>query len=576
MRFPGGPRRRTFTIARRARRHFAFALEGQRRLLVGGVGAALSVAGIELLRPWPLSLVIDVVIGDSEPPSFLAGLGPEGLLHGSVALLVLIPLTIALLQRLSAIALAQVGRKVTTRVRRRVCEHLQLLPLSWHQRAETGDLLMRVMGDVSMVRDIMFAGWVALLQRALLFVATLVLLFWIEPAMALLALLPLPFLLISVKRSGRKMKEAVGRQRKKEGGAASLAAELLQQIRVVKAFGAERRSAQLFGGLARSGEKAGVIATRISTRAALQAEVVTGLGLAMVLLFGTRQVLEGDLGPGMLVALLSWVRSLYKPLRKLSLDGVKLAKAAACAERVFAVLEEEPERDDRGARAPFFAGRLRFEDVHFRYRQDRPALEGLDFEVEPGRLAVLMGANGSGKTTSIGLLLRLFAPDSGRILIDGQDVQGFDLASYRERFAYVPQEDLLFSGTIGENVSFGRPQASTEEVRAALTLVTGEDDWAARFPEGLDTEIGERGKRLSGGQRRLISLARAALRDANLLLLDEPLESLDRSTRREVARGIRRLAKGRTTIVVSHTAVEEIDPDQVVEIIGGRRLEMLS
>ncbi len=563
-------RKGAFAAARKSFHHFGGFMEDQKALIAGGVGASIGMTLLELLRPWPIKLVVDHVIsGDtSSLPGFLSSMTAETLLNFSALAMLLIPLSLGILNRLSQVALAQVGRKVTTRVRRHVCEHLQLLPLSFHYSARTGDLLVRVMGDVNMVRDILFSGWVSLIQRLLMFVGTFCLMVWISPFLGLLTLVPLPFLAWSVRSSGGRMKKAVSKQRRKEGNAAAMASELLTQIRGIKAFGAERRSAKLFAGLSRSGERAGVLATKIASMASLQAEVVTGAGLALILLVGANQVLSGDLKVGTLLVVISYARAVYKPLRKLSRDGVRLSKAAACAERLFEVLDLPAEYSDGGIKAPVFRGDIEFQQVSFSYNENNAAVEDLSFRIPAGALCVVTGKNGSGKSTSLSLLLRLFTPQRGAVRLDGDDIQTFELGSLRSRFAYVPQDNLLFAGTLRENILFGFPDASVKNVDDALAA-TGLNQVVAGLPEGLDTEIGESGDKLSGGQKRLVALARAAIRSAPILLLDEPLAGLDTDARLDVARAIRRIANGRTTIVVSHTSLDDVAPDQVIEMRGG-------
>jgi ATP-binding cassette subfamily B protein len=561
--------------ARKCVQHFGHFLADQKLGMFTGVSAALGLTLCELLRPWPVKIVIDYIlipVGDQSGYAIIRDLSPEHLLWCAASAMLLIPLFLGIFNSISQIALAQVGRKVTTRVRCLVCEHLQLLPLSFHHDAKVGDLLVRMMGDVNMVRDILFSGWVSMVQRSLLFIATLCLLIWFSPTVGLLALAPLPLLMWSIRRSGGRMKDAVSKQRRKEGSAAALASELLVQIRGIKAFGAERRSAKIFGGLSRSGERAGVKATRIAAGASLQAEIATGAGLALVLFFGVGQVMDDAMSAGTLIMLLSYVRALHKPLRKLSRDGIRLAKAAACAERLFEVLELPAESSVGESKAPRFSGKIEFADVTHTYGGRDPALEDFSLTIEAGTLCVLKGRNGAGKSTTLSLLLRLYKPLKGEILIDGEAAEKFDLESWRAQFAYVPQENLLFAGTLADNVLFGRPDASPEDLQASIDSV-GLAPLVQELPDGLDTEIGEAGNKLSGGQRRLVSLARASLRSASILLLDEPIEGLDASARLYVAKAIREIAQGRTTIVVSHAGVDEIKPDLIAELRNGCLVE---
>ncbi|CAN5203878.1 ABC transporter ATP-binding protein [soil metagenome] len=550
-------------------RTFRPALRGQSLGLASSFLLTLLVTGLELLRPWPIKFIFDRVLipQTGQPGAF--GLSPQGTLVAAAGATLLISVLLGTLVQRSTIVAAQVGRKATVRIRRQVFEHLHKLAFPFHHTSRTGDLLVRLMGDVNMIRDALFASWVNIVGRGTLFLGTAVIMFLLEPWLALLALYPLPLLGLELGRSSRKLSEVARKQRRREGDAASFAAESLRQIRVVKAYAAEDRATRMFSKDSRSGERAGVQGARITAHMERMTEILTGAGLAMVLFVGASWTVSGRLTAGELLVFVSYARSLYKPLRKVSNEGTRLSKATACAGRVLEVLRMSPESFGVGRPAPEFRGALALEDVHYRYADGNEALRGITVAFEPGDLVVVSGPNGSGKSTLLSVLLRLLVPTSGRVLLDDEPIEGFELESYRNRFAYVPQDTQLFGATIRENILYGRPDAAEAEIRAAARAALF-DGVAARLPGGYDAVLGEDGATLSGGEARRLMLARAALRHARVLLLDEPLSGLDPEARRLVGLAIRRIAAGRTTIVVSHGPASELDPDLILRMAEGR------
>ncbi|HEX2030078.1 MAG TPA: ABC transporter ATP-binding protein [Actinomycetota bacterium] len=559
---------------REAWRTFRPALRGQRPALVRSVLLALGVTAMELLRPWPIKLVFDRVLLAGAGRGGRGAVPPELTLVAAAAATFLISVLLGTLSVRAAVAAAQIGRKVTVRIRRQVFEHLHALAVPFHQSSRTGDLLIRLMGDVNAVRDALYTSWVNLLARGTLFVGVAAIMLALDPGLALLAMAPLPLLAVGITRSSRRLREVARKQRRSEGDAASHAAETLRHIRVVKAYAAEDRATEAFARDARSGERAGVRAARIAAQVDRMTEVLTGLGLALVLFAGARSVVAGTLSPGSLLVFVSYARVMYKPLRKASQEGPRLAKASACAARLLDVLRLPPEDFHAGGGALPFRGDVALRGVRYAYPNRAEALRGISFELEAGDLAVVRGPNGSGKSTLLSVLLRLLRPDAGQVLVDGVPVERFRLRSYRERFAYVPQDVQLFGATVRENILYGRPDATDDEVAEAARLALF-DDVVARLPDGYETALGEGGATLSGGEARRLMLARAALRRARIVLLDEPMAGLDPEARPVVAAAIRRIAAGRTTLVVTHDPVEEIGPDVVLHVDEGtvRRVE---
>jgi len=380
---------------------------------------------------------------------------------------------------------------------------------------------------------------------------------------------PIAYLAVHGKTSSDALRIVVRKQRKRQGKAAAMAAESLTQIRVVKAFGAEEQTIGRYESNADQEEREGLRAAALAASIERRADTMGGVGSALVLVVGALRVIAGVVTVGELTVLVSYAKSFFKPLRKISSELTRVAKASAVTERLLEVLRVEPEDHSSGKDAPRFEGEIEFEDVSFGYQGGRKVLRESSIRIAPGQLVALMGGNGEGKSTFLSLILRLLEPDSGRVLIDGHPICGFRLDSYRHRLAYVPQDLRLFSGSVAENIRYGRIEASDADVRLAADLAQL-SPVLDRFPAGYETELGEGAATLSTGEARRLMLARAAVRDADVLLLDEPFAGLDPDARPLVGRSIRAIARGKTTIVVTHGDLECLEPDLIVELNGGK------
>lgn len=556
---------------RRTFHRFRPALAGQGRPLALAIALAVCSAALELLRPWPISWMVDHLIssmptaGSTTTPTT----GLEPILIAAGAALV-VPVLLGFATERLEIVIASISRTATVRLRGQVFTHLHRLELPEFRRHHSGDLLVRLMGDVNMVRDLLVPSWVNLLARGSVLIGAIVVFAVIDWRLLLVALVPLPLLWISLERTSKEVRKAAGKQRRKEGAIASQAAESLRQIGLIKAFAAEARATEQFVDRARRTEKASMAAARNSAKMGRTTEIITGMGVALVLVAGALRVRSGALSPGELVLVISYTRMLYKPVRKLSGEGARIAKALACANRIMDLLERPVERDDVGDPVGRLAGHIEFRGIGHRYEDGRYAIGYLNAAIPAGSLVAVTGENGTGKSTLLALLLRLQRPSEGRITVDGVDISTLQLSSYREQLAYVPQELALFAGTIRDNIRFARPDATDEEILAAAdaALFT---PVLERLPDGLDTELQEAGGSLSGGQARRLMLARAALRDASVLLLDEPLAGLDPDARLLVARAISNIADGRTTLVVHHGDLDELRPDYELNLDLSRR-----
>ncbi|MCA3747897.1 MAG: ABC transporter ATP-binding protein, partial [Rubrobacter sp.] len=363
--------------------------------------------------------------------------------------------------------------------------------------------------------------------------------------------------------------------RAREGAIASVAQEAITGIRAVKIFGREEEEMGRFREESEESLRASVDSALIEAKFGTVLGLVGGVGTALVVYFGARRVLSGGMSVGDLTVFVSYLGLFLSPLWSLSRQANQIGKSLVSGERIVELLRAEPAvRDAPDAReAPRFAGRVAFEGVRFAY--DRGAgevLRGMSFEVEPGSRVALVGSSGAGKSTVASLIARLYDPQEGRVLIDGQDIRRFTLASVRGQISFVPQEPMLFRGTVAENIAYGRPEASREEVERAARLA-GAEGFIRRLPLGYDTVIGERGESLSGGQRQRISLARAMLRESPILILDEPQAGLDAESAAAIRESWRALSEGRTTFVISHELRLVRDVDRILVIEDGRVAE---
>ncbi len=547
---------------RRAFTAFRPALGGQRLRIASAFGLALTVTLLELAKPWPITWVVDALVAADGPDPITGVVAPAPMAPIVVfaAIALLVPTLLGLASERLELAVAAVSRKATVRIRSDVFEHIQRLELSRHQQHYSGDLIVRLMGDVNMIRDLLFPSWINVWSRGSVLVGGSLVFAFVDWRLFCVALIPLPLLWITLERTTKAVKLAAGKSRRKEGVIASTAAESIRQVALIKAFSAEDRTSEEFRGNARSAERATMAAARHAARMVRMTEILTGGGVALVLVLGAMRVRAGLLTPGQLVLAISYTGMIYKPIRKLTGEGARVAKATACALRVLDLLDQPTEDPRAGRPVSDLRGDIEFASISHAYHDGRPSLAGLSARIPSGSLTAVVGENGTGKSTLLSLLLRLHRPTAGEIRIDGVPIEEYQLRSYRDQIAYVPQELALFGGTIRDNIAFGRPGATDDEIEAAAeaALLT---PVLQRLPDGLDTVLDEDGSSLSGGQARRVMLARAAVRDASILVLDEPLTGLDPEARDTVARAIANIARGRTTLVIHHGDLAELRPN---------------
>lgn len=552
----------------------------QQRLAVGSLAAMLAGVGLKLLEPWPLKWVFDYALPIGDVPnrgllhSYFTGLSPMAVLAIAAATVVTVSAARALAEYCSSIGFAIVGNRVLAAVRNDLYRHLQRLSLSYHTQARGGDLTVRVVGDVNMLKDVAASAILPLIANIVILAGMAVLMLWLEWRLALVVLAGLPTYWLSTVRMGRRIRDAARQQRAREGEMAAAAAESLAAVKDMQALSLEDVFAERFAGRNAECQKQSVRTARLTSGLERRIDVIGSLATAAVLYFGAEFVLGGSMSPGALLVFLAYLKRSFNPLQDFAKYTGRLAKAAAAGERVLDVLQRTREVNDRpeALPAPQFHGDVAFEDVEFGYRDGRRVLRGASFSVPAGSQVALVGPSGIGKSTLLNLLLRLCDPDSGRVLIDGIDLRSMTLASVRSQFSVVLQDGLLFSATVRDNIAYAAPDATDAEIEAAARLANAHE-FIAQLPQGYATMIGERGTTLSHGQRQRLAIARAAVRPTPILILDEPTTGLDEDNERAVVAAMRRLSAGRTTFLVTHDLCLAARADSILYLDRGRVLE---
>jgi ATP-binding cassette subfamily B protein len=567
---------RSWAALRRILAQFGPLVRRQRWLLAGGTLAVMAEAFFRALEPWPIKFVFDRAFGSKQHHRFhslpaLDDLNPTTLVSVAALAIVILTALRAVASYVGTLAFVRAGNRVLTQVRADVYDHLQRLSLTFHARARGGDLVLRVLSDVNMIKDVLITALLPLLANFLVLVGMFAVMFWLNSGLALVALAALPLFGLSAARMGRRIRQAAKNQRKRDAALAAGAAETVGAITVVQALGLEGLLAEGFRARNEASRRQDMKGARLSAALARTIGFLIAAATALVLWYGSRLVLRGELTPGDLLVFMAYLKNALRPVQDFAKYTGRLAKATAAGERVLDLLRQEPEvRDLPGAvAAPPLRGAVRFEDVRFEYVPGRPVLDGIDFAVEAGRRVAVVGESGAGKSTLVRLLLRLHDPTGGRVLIDGHDIRTFTLTSLRAQVSVVLQEALLFATSARDNIAYGRLGVAPEEVEAAGRLANAEE-FVRALPQGYDTVLGERGLTLSGGQRQRIAIARAAVRRAPLLVLDEPATGLDGDNERAVLDALERLAEGRTTFIITHDLRLASRADEILLLEGGK------
>jgi ATP-binding cassette, subfamily B, bacterial len=446
-----------------------------------------------------------------------------------------------------------VGQKALQDLRVELFEHLQRLSIGFYSRNRAGVLISRLTNDIQALDQLVTEGISTLFSATLTLIGTAVILVVLDPSLALITFLTFPVLLVASVAFRLASAGAYRLTRERIAQVTAYLQETLSGVRVVRAFGQEPRHRTRFAELNDQHREANMKTVYLNAAYFPAVELLSAVATAAILIYGGKEVVDGAVTIGVLATFVFYLQSFFDPIQSLSQLYTTYQAGMAALDKIFELLDEKPDVADKpdAVELPRVRGEICFDRVTFSYGGDAIALDEVTLEVPPGQTLALVGATGAGKSTLAKLVARFYDPDAGRVLIDGHDLRDVTEKSLRSQLGIVPQESFLFSGTIRDNIGFGRPGATDEDVTAAAQAV-GAHDFIERLPDGYDTEVGERGGHLSAGQRQLVAFARAAAADPRILILDEATSNVDVRTEAQIERGLRRLLAGRTAIVIAH------------------------
>ncbi len=533
------------------------------------------ISACEILKPWPLKVVIDHVLG-GKPPTwpFAASYDKEILLILSCIGLVLIYLLLGGLSIVNNYTTIRIGQRMVNDFRSDLYGHLQRLSLAFHSRSQVGDLLYRVTSDTYSIQAITMNGVFPVVTATAFLVMMFVVMVRLDWLLTLLALAICPALVLTISLMSRKIVAAATYFRERESEVFSVVQRAMSAIRIIQAFTKEEEEHRKF--MRASVESLGA-SLRLFTLENVYSGVVNGvmaLGTALVIYIGARHALSGSLSVGELVVFTAYLASLYAPINTLSQTWGVIQTAKVGVQRVLEILNIERDMKDGSRLFPDKGakGEIILEHVSFQYVPDQPVLKEISVHIQPGQKVAIVGPTGVGKSTLVSLIPRFYDPVEGRVLIDGTDVREYQLKSLRSQISMVLQPPLVFPISVRENIAYGRPRASDEEIMLAARLARIHDS-IVKLPKGYDTLVGEQGATLSEGERQRITIARAILRDSPILILDEPTSSVDAETEAAIMDGLNQLMVGRTTFIIAHRLSTVREADKILVLRSGEIVE---
>jgi len=556
-----------------------WSVKGQ--LLLAGF-CVLGFTFMELLTPWPLKILFDHILSDQPIPPVLSVLET---LFGSQKenILILISFCIFLIALLRSFfsyfrlyLTTRIGHHLVYAIRSALFKHLQRVPLAFHHRSRSGELLTKVTADTAVLRSIFSDSLLVTCSHLLTISGMLFIMIGMNWRLSLIILSTIPVILWALSRLNTKIMLSARNRRKAEGRIASRLSEMLASVPMIRAFGREKYEEDRFEAESLQTLEESLQTGRVGAAATRTVEVISAFGLALVVLFGSKQVLQDKITPGQMIVFISYLSNLHKPLRALARQLARFSKAVASAERINVLLDEQAEAPDPpdaiDIERDCLKGAISFESVSFSYGQSRPILNQTSWAIDPGKRVALLGESGTGKSTLMNLILRLREPDEGRVLIDGVDVRRYRRESLRKHIGIVLQDPMLFGATIRENIIYGKSDASDEEIKTAARL-SHATSFIEALPKGYETEIGEGGSTLSGGQRQRIALARALIKRPSILILDEPTSAVDTESAKIIWRAVSELDWRPTLIVITHQFSSFMDFEQVYILKCGKIIE---
>lgn len=569
--------RKSTQEAIRLYRHFRADLVRERWGIARAMGALLVGVFAQLLEPWPLKFVVDSLLtppASGDPTGAWTALPVTTALVMAGAVYVVCVAVSASAEYYQSVGFAMIGNRIISRLRSRLYSHLQALPLTFHNKSRHGDLLVRMVGDIKLLRDVAVTAVLPLLGSVLVLLGMAAVMLWLNWKLALVALAVLPLFMLSTVRLGRRIHEAARKQRQREGAVAAQAAEAISAMHLVQALSLESHFEKSFSVNENRNVADEVKTRKLAARLTRTTSLLIAVSTAIVLVYGGHQVLQSAMTVGSLIVFLTYMKRGLRPLKNFAKYAARLSKASAATERVFELLETDSATagDEESAEAPRFRGAIEFNNVHYRYDAAAPVLTGFSATIAPGECVAIVGSSGVGKSTLLSLLLRFYEPERGQVSIDGVPIDAWSRTSLRSQTSIVLQDTVLFAGTIADNIAYGTVDANRQQIILAAKLAAAHD-FITALPAGYDTPVGERGVTLSHGQRQRIAIARAAVRDAPILLLDEPATALDQQNKQLVREALARLASGRTTLMVTHDLNDAVIADRILLVDGGRVAE---
>jgi ABC-type multidrug transport system fused ATPase/permease subunit len=546
-----------------------------------GLAIVLTAMVIEtamsLAAPWPLKVILDNALGGHPLPRWLGWVHDLGLPASAMGLAAFAGVATVFIAVIGALAsyvdnyyTESVGQWVAHDLRTRIYDHLTRLSLSYYDKEQSGALLSTITNDVSTVQDFASSATLDILVDVMTIVGMLAIMFWLEWDFALIAVGVTPFLLMFVARFKKAVKNATREVRKKQSDIVSVVEQGLGSMRMVKAYGRQDLEAERMDVASHATVDAALKARRIKSLLSPVVTIVVAFCTAFVLWRGTSQIIAGAMTVGALTVFLAYLSKFFKPVQDLAKMTNTIAQTAIGLERIKKILDADnviPERPGARSAGPQ-RGEITFEHVAFGYDPDVPVLRDVSLRIAPGQHVGVVGPTGSGKSTIVSLIPRFYEPTSGRVAIDGVELSGYTLAALRGQIGFVLQDTALFRGTVRDNIAYGRPDAPLEAIIEAAKLANA-DEFIVKMPHGYDSMIGERGGTLSGGQRQRIGIARAVIRNAPILILDEPTAALDTESEKLVIEALERLMRGRTVITIAHRLATIRNTDKIVVLKDG-------
>ena len=559
-------------------RYLAPGIRGQRHHVITATSCLFLGVFLRLIEPWPLQIVLDSIIGNVSnnlgDTDAIQRISKTFGIDKTIVLLVICAASLVLIAMVRAsidyyrtVTFSLMGNHVISELRSRLFRHIQTLSLDFHQRSRGGDMTVRLTSDINMLKDVTVTAALPLLSSGLLLIGMISVMLWLNWRLGLLVVAVFPLFAFVTYRSSRKIHRSAQNQRRREGAMAAAAAESIASVKSLQAHGTDVAFSGAFSKENSKSHKEGAKTSRLTAGLERSVDVQIAIVTALILFQGTRFVLDGSLTAGELVVYLAYLKRGFKPLQDFAKYTGRLSKAMAAGERIVEILDEKPEIEDSpGATlAPPLRGDIEFRGIHFVYKggSGEPVFRGFNISIKAGEHVAIVGPSGVGKSTLLSLLLRLRDPNEGSIFIDGHDLRQWTLNSLRDRVATILQENGIFAASVRDNIALAVPDATMDQVVEAAKAAAA-DEFIRQFPDGYDTMLGERGVNLSHGQSQRLAIARAAIRNSSILLLDEPTSSLDAESRSRVMSALSRITRGRTTLMVTHDLDLAMNADRIL------------